>query len=353
MKNFLIKNAIMIALSLGAIINTASAQLNDADPAITSASFAQSPVLEGGVTTFTVFFANNGNDPAFGIPIGKVGLNISLPTSGEYRAFPESIAAISGTYASKFTFSYNATTKTFFGTNNAVINPGDGGTIVVTVKGIMMVLSRVTTVNILRLFPQFYPLEDVSNNNLTAALGVAPGIVAIGNLDFNAKKADKSVNLDWVTSTEQNSASFDVEFSREGSRFEKLGTVAAAGTSTTPRSYSFVHTKPVNGLNYYRLRQVDIDGSFRYSIVRTVKFSNGNSITVMPNPTTDRIYINSNSGGIMQSIEIFTTEGKKMQQINNFPIGNSIDLSKYAPAAYILRMTDKTGSTEVIRIIKN
>ena len=352
MKKFL-KNAFTIALCLGAIVNTASAQINDADPAITSFSFAATPVQEGLTTTLTLFFLNNGSNALFAIPANKFAINISLPSSGQYRAFPESPVAVSGTFASKFTITYSTVTKNFNLKNNQSIAPGDGGTIVITVKGYVGTMGQNSVANIQRLEPAFYPYEDVTNNNLTAQLAVTPGTVAIGNLDFNAKKADKVVNLDWVTSTEQNSASFDVEFSREGSRWEKIGTVAAAGTSTSPRNYSMVHNKPVNGLNYYRLRQVDIDGSFKYSVVRTVKFSNGNSITVMPNPTTDKIYINSNAGGIMQSVEIFTAEGRKMQQLNNFSMGNSIDLSNYAPAAYIVRLTDKNGNTEVIRIIKN
>ena len=341
----------MIALCLGAIFTTGFAQ-NDADPAITSFSFATSPVMEQQTTTATVFFINGGFTTA--IAAGKVGINISLPTSGEYVAFPESILALSGTALSKFNFTYDPATKNFFGINNQDIAAGDGGTLVVKVKGIITVLSRISVANIQRLQPAFYPNENTNNNSLTAALGVVPAtVVAIGNLTFNAVKQAKVVNLDWQTSSEQNSKHFEVEFSRDGSTWQKLGTVNAAGNSTSATNYTFVHSTPVTGLNYYRLKLVNIDGTIKYSVVRTVKFSGNTKITVMPNPTTDRVFISSNEGGIMQSIEIFSAEGKKLQQVNNFTMGNSIDLSNFSPATYVLRITDKTGNTEVLRIIKN
>src|SRR5690242_12724522 len=129
MKKIFIKTA-LVALCLSAIINTSSAQ-NDADPAITSFSFASSPIIVNHLTTLTVFFTNNG----FTTPIaaGSVGLNISLPTSAEYIASPESIAALSGDFVSKFNWTYSTVNKNFFGTSNQAIAPGDGGTIIIMV----------------------------------------------------------------------------------------------------------------------------------------------------------------------------------------------------------------------------
>src|SRR6476620_10767420 len=98
MKKIFIK-LMMVVLGLSAIINSSSAQ-NDADPAITSLSFASSPIIVDHLTTLTVFFTNNG----FTTPIaaGSVGLNVSLPTSAEYVASPETIVALSGNFVTKF-----------------------------------------------------------------------------------------------------------------------------------------------------------------------------------------------------------------------------------------------------------
>ena len=97
---------------------------------------------------------------------------------------------------------------------------------------------------------------------------------------------------------------------------------------------------------------VDVDGSFRYSAVRTVKFSTSTSIAIMPNPTADRVYITSNEGGILQSVGLYNIDGKLLQQVNNFTLGKSIDLSSYSPSVYILKLIDKNGSTEVIKVVR-
>lgn len=195
--------------------------------------------------------------------------------------------------------------------------------------------------------------DQTSNNTaFIATYSTVGGPLPISLLDFTATKQSKVVDLNWQTSTEQNSNYFDVEFSRDGSKFESIGRVNAAGTSTTVKDYSLVHLSPINGINYYRLKLVDVDGSFRYSAVRTVKFSSSSSIVIMPNPTTDKVFITSNEGGVLQVVALYSVNGKLLQQVNNFAIGKSIDLSTYAPSVYLLKLIDKNGGTEVLKIVK-
>ncbi len=193
----------------------------------------------------------------------------------------------------------------------------------------------------------FLALDDICISN-----GPAAGPLPVSLVDFTATKQNKVVDLNWQTSIEQNSSYFDVEFSRDGSKFESIGKVKASASSSTLKNYSLKHLSPVNGLNYYRLKLVDVDGSFTYSAVRTVKFSNSMSIAIMPNPTADRVYITSNEGGILQSVSLYSISGKLLQQVNNFVLGKSIDLSTYSPSVYILKLLDKNGSTEVIKVVR-
>ena len=72
----------------------------------------------------------------------------------------------------------------------------------------------------------------------------------------------------------------------------------------------------------------------------------------MPNPTTDRVFITSNDGGTFQFVGLYDVNGKFLKQVNNFALGNSIDLSFYAPSIYILKLIDKQGNTEVIKVVK-
>ncbi|WP_277881394.1 proprotein convertase P-domain-containing protein [Hymenobacter cyanobacteriorum] len=96
-----------------------------------------------------------------------------------------------------------------------------------------------------------------------------------------------AVRLAWATASEQNSAAFEVERSGDGEAFERIGTVAAAGSSSTARSYELMDAQlPVGAARlYYRLRQVDADGSFSYSPVRTVALTGAaEGLSLYPNP---------------------------------------------------------------------
>jgi len=226
--------------------------------------------------------------------------------------------------------------------------------VIIAIRGNIPVNSRISVANIQRLNPAAYPNENTNNNNLTASLSVvAGGPVPIKLLSFNAVKQNKSVSLNWETATEINSSYFDVQTSRNGTDWESIGRVNAAGNSNTTQHYSLLHASPVKGINYYRLKEVDIDAKFEYSDTRTITFSAANSITVMPNPTTDKLFITSGSSGTLQIVSLYSSEGRLMQNVANFKFGNSINMSNYAPGMYMLKMTDKDGQTEIIRIVKN
>jgi hypothetical protein len=90
--------------------------------------------------------------------------------------------------------------------------------------------------------------------------------------------------LEWQTATERNNSHFEVERSTDGVTFEKIGEVAGKGNSTGLTNYTFEDKDPLSGVNYYRLRQVDFDGAFEYSAVRSVVFGSTKKVTVFPAP---------------------------------------------------------------------
>lgn len=108
---------------------------------------------------------------------------------------------------------------------------------------------------------------------------------------FTATADNEQVRLAWTTVSEHNSARFEVERSLDGSVFGRIGTVAAAGTSSSLRRYGFDDTQAhkaagAQGLLYYRLKQVDLDGTFGYSPVRAVavRGAAADGPTLAPNP---------------------------------------------------------------------
>ncbi|MFZ5518078.1 MAG: leucine-rich repeat domain-containing protein [Candidatus Zhuqueibacterota bacterium] len=82
---------------------------------------------------------------------------------------------------------------------------------------------------------------------------------------FNAHIQAGKIVLQWATESETNSFGFDIEKSRDGETFERIGFVQGQGTTSTPSRYEFIDQSVVAGANYYRLRQVDFDGQFEYS----------------------------------------------------------------------------------------
>jgi len=103
--------------------------------------------------------------------------------------------------------------------------------------------------------------------------------------------------LSWSTATETNCQYFYVERSDDGVHFNDIGRKNGAGSSSQIHNYNFEDFSPLEGTNYYRLRQVDYNGATMYSSVVTVDFHRGNmSVSnVQPNPTNGEVNFDFNS----------------------------------------------------------
>lgn len=96
-------------------------------------------------------------------------------------------------------------------------------------------------------------------------------VLPVNLTEFNAQKANDGVLLQWVTATELNSAQFEVEKSREGISFTQMGIVAA--TNETLAKYNFTDVNPEEGINFYRLKMIDKDGSYEYSKIISINYT--------------------------------------------------------------------------------
>ena len=99
--------------------------------------------------------------------------------------------------------------------------------------------------------------------------GTAPLPVQL--VAFSGYHSAQGVALSWATASEQNSATFEIEHSLNGTDFEAVGSVKAMGFSTQKKEYSFTHTEPKSNANFYRLAQTDIDGKVFYSNILMVR----------------------------------------------------------------------------------
>lgn len=120
---------------------------------------------------------------------------------------------------------------------------------------------------------------------------VATTTLPVSLLDFSAvQKPDHTVELQWQTAQEQNSRYFEVQRSSNGKDFISIGQVVAAGNSQAVSHYSFVDASPLSGNSFYRLKPVDLDGSYKYSkIVRIVGSGGSKTVEVFSNPFHDQL----------------------------------------------------------------
>ena len=151
------------------------------------------------------------------------------------------------------------------------------------------------------------------------ALAYPDGILPIGLSKFEALLLNGEVHLEWQTYSELNNHYFTIERSSPELHFDSLGQRMGAGTSITPKGYSFIDRFPLTGRSYYRLKQTDFNGTHTYSDVIGISNADNTSpvLRVVPNPTepgTDtfvRLY-NASDPNVM--IYIFDTAGRLLIQ---------------------------------------
>ncbi len=116
-------------------------------------------------------------------------------------------------------------------------------------------------------------------------------VVPVTLTEFKGTLQNKSVLLQWSTSTEFNTKNFELEKSFDGINFRKIATVAAAGNSNTMRHYGYADREPLSEKNYYRLRMFDLDGKNKLSNIVLIKLQDvQQDILVLGNPFKDKIY---------------------------------------------------------------
>ncbi|MBL0176383.1 MAG: T9SS type A sorting domain-containing protein [Ignavibacteria bacterium] len=125
------------------------------------------------------------------------------------------------------------------------------------------------------------------NSPTTSALSSNYGFfthpIPVELVSFTASVHDGIVALKWTTASETNNAGFAVERSRDGVDFVQTGFVAGAGTAGLDTEYGF--DEPVSDCSYFRLRQIDTDGSFEYSPVLRIALFGSSSPEVMVHPS--------------------------------------------------------------------
>ncbi len=166
--------------------------------------------------------------------------------------------------------------------------------------------------------------------------------------------------LDWVTASETDSKKFILEKNTGGSSWIYVSELPAAGNSNTPKNYQLFDLSPAVGDNYYRLKMIDIDGSFTYSneinvVLRDAVINNIDNI--YPNPANSHINVQIQSTATYNTrLIVYDVVGKEVYKM---PIDlvkgynmSQVDISLLNRGAYIVQFTDADNKIHTAKFIK-
>jgi hypothetical protein len=184
--------------------------------------------------------------------------------------------------------------------------------------------------------------------------GSFSGVVLGVELTNFIAKANKSSNLlSWQTTTEKNNAQFQIERSQNGEIFSKIGEVKGRGNSNVEQNYTFTDASPVKGINYYRLRQVDFDGTETISKTVSATFDGKgqNKFKVYPTLTQDLVNIELNEEGKTE-IAVRDLTGRVILTKNTEGVSNiTLNMGALSSGLYIMSVRSNEAF-ETVKIQK-
>ncbi len=210
-------------------------------------------------------------------------------------------------------------------------------------SGILFNSTGVTTVN-----------QGMVLSNINASFGeVAPLPVSLSS--FTAKSQNDAVKLNWTTLSEQSNSHFEILRASGNSDFNLLDRVTGSGNSTEVRTYSYTDYAPKSGVNYYKLKQVDFDGTAKESGIQSVKTDlSVNSFHIAKLANEEFYAIIKSDVSIDGIIRISDASGKvvfsKKIVDNSFGSVNVKLTSLSMPGVYVVSFTNK-GKTQVSKFV--
>ena len=149
------------------------------------------------------------------------------------------------------------------------------------------------------------------------------------------------VLLEWATATEVNNYGFDIERDKK-----KIAFVEGHGNSNSPKYYLYTDIL-ISGRHTYRLKQIDTDGTFSYSVELSINVGEVETLKVYPNPTTNQFVIKLSVISPYHKVAIYTSLGELIEEYN--PQDKIYITSDYASGVYIIRYMNRNTKLMVIK----
>jgi|GEM_PF-4317450 len=223
---------------------------------------------------------------------------------------------------------FNGTTNSVVGTagaNSGTVSPGSNVTV------------QRTGVTLANLAGDFYMGSiDIINSPLPVELAY-----------FRGALVDRGVELDWATFSQTGFDYFQIERLTTGREFEVIGVVDGSAETRTKILYNFIDANPQVGRNYYRLKAIDLDGSFDYSDVIVIRYDGAKELTLYPNPASgDEVMFRSNFEVTPSDVVVIFDNVGKLAAYGTVDTEGVIRFSRVlAPGAYLVKYAGQSYST--------
>ncbi len=193
---------------------------------------------------------------------------------------------------------------------------------------------------------------NISQNDFT----IVPNPVPVKWIDFTGVKVrNNAVKLNW-TVNEIDNHHYVVERSIDGNKFSSIGEVLASTVAGNEHSYSFLDNSPFASKNYYRIKQVDKNGSYSYSKIISVTIDESlGSWVVYPNPTTDKVNLFCNANYNNMQIEVYDAIGKLIYSQTKEKANKgeviSVSLNNLAKGVYSIKIQANNAATTTKKVL--
>lgn len=193
-----------------------------------------------------------------------------------------------------------------------------------------------------------FGLADFSFSDVNTSGGFSStGLLPIELIAFSGEIVDTKIHLSWQTASEVNNDYMAVERSRDGKDFREIGRIPGQGTSEVSHYYEWLDEKPLPGVNYYRLRQVDFDGRVEYHKIIALIFRGDDSkLIVYPSPAINHLNVFlPASDDDEKSILLLNMQGQVLLR-KTIPAGQfteELDVAHLPPGHYQVQLQGSAG----------
>lgn len=317
-----------------------------ADPFVNGANVSPAPITTPTGITVSFQVLNNGTSTSSPAVTLTVSL-LQLAPAADFNPATD----ITGTGAAYFTWTYNSDANMFTGVLNQSFPQFGGGPVVISnivSTGLSSPGSEANGLNVNVVAPG--AVNSSTANDNTNAYTSSDAALPVRLVSFEAGKEGTQALLSWATTEEVNSEYFEVQHSVNAGNWTALGRITSRGDSKIRNDYRYVHAAPASGLNYYRLKMVDRDGTFEYSIIRSVGIESGATMSVYPNPVSETFYLKDIDPATVKSLRLYNTAG--LQVFNRGAISpRGIDVSHLPAGLYLLSVSKNDGSVETRKVM--